>query len=37
MEDLEPNPKLTLAEKLGALQGEVDWLFELRLLEEDSA
>ena len=30
------NPNLTVAEKIGALQGEVDWLVELRLLDDSA-
>jgi hypothetical protein len=29
------NPNLTPAEKLGAMQGEVDWLVALQITEED--
>src|SRR4051812_6060662 len=29
------NPNLTLAEKLGAMQGEVDWLVALQMAEEE--
>jgi hypothetical protein len=31
------DPKLTPAEKLGALQGEVDWLVALQMAEEESS
>ena len=29
------DPNLTVAEKLGALQGEVDWLVALQMAEEE--
>src|SRR3954447_24820133 len=31
------DPNLTAAEKLGAMQGEVDWLVALQVAEEDDA
>ena len=32
-----PNPSLTPAERLGAMQSEVDWLVELNMVEEERA